>query len=261
MSDEQQSTPVDTTPATPRDATNWAPRVAGLTVDELPPGALNLNVEGRQLSGPIQGFGRMWRKRHWVRLEGADVEPAEVIRVWKLHFAEFWPAGNRFYGPITGLAPGEVAVINVAMPGMPTLSTGVMVLYADDESFTLMTPQGHIFSGWITFSSHVEDGGTVAQVEILMRASDPIFEIGMELMGHRRENTFWEQTLVNVANRFGVTSVAETHVELMDARYQWAQARNVWHNSAIRTGMYLGTAPVVRIAGRLRVRLGRRAGA
>ena len=34
------------------------------------------------------------------------------------------------------------------------LSTGVMVLYADDESFTLMTPQGHMFAGWITFSRH-----------------------------------------------------------------------------------------------------------
>jgi hypothetical protein len=40
-----------------------------------------------------------------------------------------------------------------------------MVLYADDVSFTLMTPQGHIFSGWITFSSHVEGGVTVAQTE------------------------------------------------------------------------------------------------
>ena len=34
------------------------------------------------------------------------------------------------------------------------LSTGVMVLYADEESFTLMTPQGHMFAGWITFSAH-----------------------------------------------------------------------------------------------------------
>ena len=37
------------------------------------------------------------------------------------------------------------------------LSTGVMVLYADDESFTLMTPQGHMFAGWITFSATERD--------------------------------------------------------------------------------------------------------
>ena len=50
------------------------------------------------------------------------------------------------------------------------LSTGVMVLYADEESFTLMTPQGHMFAGWITFSA-IEDGDdTVAQAQVLMRA-------------------------------------------------------------------------------------------
>jgi hypothetical protein len=27
-----------------------------------------------------------------------------------------------------------------------------MVLFADDVSFTLMTPEGHMFAGWITFS-------------------------------------------------------------------------------------------------------------
>ena len=50
------------------------------------------------------------------------------------------------------------------------LSTGVLVIYADDESFTLMTPQGHMFAGWITFSAYEEDGGTVAQAHVLMRA-------------------------------------------------------------------------------------------
>ena len=70
----------------------------------------------------------------------------------KTNFASFWPRGNHFYGPITGIAPGEVALLNIKTGGMP-LSTGVLVLYADDESFTLMTPEGHMFAGWITFSS------------------------------------------------------------------------------------------------------------
>ena len=41
----------------------------------------------------------------------------------------------------------------MTLPGKMKLSTGVMVLYADEESFTLMTPQGHMFAGWITFSA------------------------------------------------------------------------------------------------------------
>ena len=238
-----------------RDAAHWAPRVTSLSVDPLlPPGAINLNVEGRHLSGPIQGFGQMWRKQHRIRLVDAPVMPTEVIRVWKEHFGEFWPSGNRFYGPLTGLAPGEVAVINLGMPGGTTLSTGVMVLYADDESFSLMTPQGHVFSGWITFSAYEDAGSTMAQAEILMRASDPLFEIGMRLMGHRRENRFWEATLVALAARFGVQGVAETHVECIDHQLQWEYATNVRHNSAIRTGIYMGTVPVQKAVNRLRQR-------
>ena len=60
------------------------------------------------------------------------------------------------------IAPGEVAALDLGMPGGLKLSTGVLVLFADEESFTLMTPQGHMFAGWITFSSFIEDGATQA---------------------------------------------------------------------------------------------------
>jgi phytoene dehydrogenase-like protein len=73
--------------------------------------------------------------------------------------------------------------------GMP-LSTGVFVLYSDDESFTLMTPQGHVFAGWITFSAHEEIGCTVAQAQVLMRANDPIYELGLRFGGHKQEDVF-----------------------------------------------------------------------
>ncbi len=249
---DQQPLDSRTEDAASGDKAYWAKPVSSLRVTPLPDDAINLNVEGRHLSGPIQGFGRMWQKQHRIRLENADVTPIEVVTVWKEHFGEFWPRGNRFFGPLIGLKPGDVAVLNLAMPGGVRLSTGVMVLYADDESFSLMTPQGHLFSGWITFSAFEDEGSTVAQAEILMRASDPIFEVGMELMGHRRENLFWEQTLANLAARFGVEANAETHVECIDPRRQWSFASNVWQNSALRTGFYLGTAPVMRVFRRLR---------
>src|SRR5438445_4027311 len=154
----------------------------------------------------------MWQKIYRIRLKADEGEGVpsltakEIIKTWKVNFPQFWPTGNRFYGPLTGIAPGEVALLSLSMPGGIRLSTGVLVLYADEESFTLMTPQGHIFSGWITFSAHEENGITVAQAEILMRASDPFYEVGMVLFGHRLENRFWEQTLQNVAARFGVTT-------------------------------------------------------
>jgi hypothetical protein len=130
----------------------------------------------------------------------------------------------------------------------------VLVLYADDESFTLMTPEGHVFAGWITFSSYAEGDCTVAQAEILMRASDPFYEIGMVLFGHRQENRFWELTLTNLAAHFGVKATAQTTVECVDRRYQWSRVTNLWHNAAIRTGLYLVGAPFVGLSRRLRRR-------
>ncbi len=57
-----------------------------------------------------------------------------------------------------------------------------MVLYADEESFTFMTPQGHTFSGWITFSAYEEESCTVVQAQVLMRPNDPVYEFGYRLL-------------------------------------------------------------------------------
>lgn len=104
-------------PAVSRDAAFWAKDVSILRVGEVPAGAVNLNVTGRRVVGPIQGFGKMWQKTYRVRLAGPEVTPAEVIAAWKADFQSFWPTGNRFYGPLTGIAPGEVALLNLDMPG------------------------------------------------------------------------------------------------------------------------------------------------
>ena len=56
--------------AAARDAANWAKSVSRLRVSEVPEGALNINVEGRRLASPIQGFGKMWQKTYQVRLPG-----------------------------------------------------------------------------------------------------------------------------------------------------------------------------------------------
>ncbi len=240
MGDEQGGTsgPVS------RDEAYWAKSVTRLTVSNVPQGAVNINVTGKRLAGPIQGFGKMWQKTYQVRLPAERVSPTDLIAAWKLHFPDFWPAGNHFYGPLTGIAPGEVALLNVTVAGGVRLSTGVMVLYADEESFTLMTPQGHMFAGWITFSALVNDGQTVAQAQVLMRASDPVFELGLVLGGHRQENEFWAATLRALAAHFGESPEVRTDVVCVDKRRQWSRWTNIWHSSAIRTVAYTLAAPV-----------------
>src|SRR5919201_1144915 len=243
MSDETTAEEQAKQQAAARDATNWAKSVSRLNVSEVPEGAVNLNVHGRRLTSPIQGFGKMWHKTYQVRLPAERVSAPAVIAVWKQRFPDFWPEGNRFYGPLTGIEPGEVALLNMTLPGKMKLSTGVMVLYADEESFTLMTPQGHMFAGWITFSALETGGETVAQAQVLMRASDPIFELGLTLGGHRQEDRFWQQTLRALAAHFGHEAEVDTHVVCVDKRRQWSRWRNLWHSSAIRSTLYTMGAP------------------
>ncbi len=218
----------------------WAKPVDRLEVSEVPAEAINLNVAGRHLAGPLNGFGQMWQKTYKVRLSGANVAPAEVIKTWKEHFPEFWPEGSDLYVPLTGIAPGEVGVINLKAPGGMKLSTGIMVIYADDESFSFMTPEGHMFAGMITFSSHTEEGASVAQVQVLLRASDPLYEMSFRLgFGHKAEDEFWNGTLQNLAARLGVDgAIVNQSNTLVDPGMQWSAAKNIWHNAAVRTTLH-----------------------
>jgi hypothetical protein len=238
----------------PRDAAYWAKMVSRLRVSEVPDGAINLNVEGRRVTSPIQGFGKLWQKTYRVRLSGNRISPAELVSEWKSRFASFWPKGNSFYGPLTGLSPGDVAVLNLKAGGGMKLSTGVFVLYADEESFTFMTPEGHQFAAWITFSALEDDRGTIAQVQALLRTSDPIFEIAMPVM-KRMEDKFWVQTLKNLAAHFGVHDAeVERESVCVDGKRQWKMAKNVWRNSGVRSGLYLMSRPARALAKQFRRR-------
>jgi hypothetical protein len=226
-----------------RSEESWAKSVARLEVKDVPEGAVNLNVEGRRLASPIQGFGKMWQKTYQVRVPAERASATDLIATWKENFRDFWPEGNHFYGALTGIAPGDVALLNMTLPGRMRLSTGVMVLYADDESFTLMTPQGHMFAGWITFSASEVDDHTVAQAQVLMRASDPIFEMGLAMGGHRQEDRFWQHTLTALAAHFGHEGEVDTRVVCVDKKRQWSKWSNVWHSAAIRSTLYTMGAP------------------
>jgi hypothetical protein len=82
----------------------------------------------------------------------------------------------------------------------------------------------------------------VAQIQALVRASDPIYEMGCRVgVAHKSEDTFWHGTLRALAARFGVNGVVQRRTTLVDPRMQWSEASNVWHNAAVRTTLY---APV-----------------
>ena len=208
----------------PRDAGHWARYVETLEVTGAPGVAGVPNVEGRRPVSPLQGFGKMWQKTFKVRLEGTNASPAEVVETWRERFPEISGFGKGFRVPSGGLVPGAVALLGGGL-------TGVMVLYQDEESFTYMTPEGHPFSGWITFSAHPdEDGVTVAQAQLLIRANDPLYELMMAVGLNRAENMQWQSTLRRVAAHFDAPGKVETKVVCVDPKRRWRHYRNVRHN-------------------------------
>jgi hypothetical protein len=230
---------------TARDVGSWARPVDRLTTTAT--GAGTDRVTGRRVAGPIQGFGQMWQKTFTVRLHGSDLDPAELVAHWKSSFPTFWPKGARFYAPLSGITPGEVALLEVrAVPGAPlTMSTGVMVIYADEESFAFMTPEGHMLSAWITFSAYRDEDVTVAQVQALERTSDPFVELGYLFGGNRQNDRFWEETLRNLALSVGVREPrVVTSKVCVDRRRQWRYARNVRGSVVVAAAVGTVMAPV-----------------
>ncbi len=228
----------------PRDAAFWAQRVERLEVSDVPEGAANVNVQGRREVGALQGFGQLWQKTYRVRLAGIEKTPEEVVREWKEHFPEFLPLNSRFYPSMEGVAPGEVLFISATVGGMP-VHTGVRVIYADEESFTVMTPEGHPESGWNTFSAYQDDDGTtVAQIQSLARANDPIYEVGFRIVGATQQERIWTHVLKSLAAHLDVNEPVTMEKVCVDPKVQWSQVRNVWHNAGARSMLYTITAPL-----------------
>jgi hypothetical protein len=216
----------------PRDAENWAKPVETFHVEEMGEGVARGNVEGRKPMGPLQGFGQLWQKSYEVRIPGPT--PELVISTWKANFDEFWPPENKFYAPAAGIAPGEVAVI-AGGKGPAKVTTGVRVIYADDRSWSYMTPEGHPWAAIITFSAHEVDEATAARIHLLVRANDPLYEASFRIYTSKLEDKIWTHTLTRLADHFGSNEPVSTEAALIDKRRQWAEFGNIWKNSAIRT--------------------------
>jgi hypothetical protein len=101
-----------------------------------------------------------------------------------------------------------------------------------------------MLSSWITFSAYDDDGTTVAQAQALLRAADPVIEMGLRLGGHKQEDMFWIRTLQSLARHFNVEAQADARSVCVDPRIQWSQAGNIKHNAVMRSMMYTASAPV-----------------
>lgn len=217
----------------PRNADSWAKPTDEFHVGEVAEGANTGNVEGRKPTGPLQGFGPLWQKSYQVEIKGAS--PELIISTWKEHFGDFWYPSNKFYAPAGGITPGEVAVIGGGK-GPTKVTSGVRIIYADERSWSYMTPEGHPWAAIITFSAHEDgDATSVARIHLLVRANDPLYDASFKLYTSRLEDKIWTHTLTELAAHFGGAEPVTMEANLLDRRRQWSQFGNIWKNSAVRT--------------------------
>jgi anti-anti-sigma factor len=218
----------------------WAKSADRLSLTDIPPVAMNINADGRRISGPAQGFGRLWEKRYRLRLHETDLDPLQISSLWRSEFPDFWPKGNYLYSAgAASFAPGTSALLNLSLPGGLVLATGLMVIYADDTSFAFMTVEGHILSGWITFRCFRIHASTFLEVHPLFRAGDPLMELGLRLGGGAQEDRFWQETLGNLARRLGTHGDFAQQDILVDSRVQWHRLANLRHSAAIRSSLHM----------------------
>ncbi|MGA2158031.1 MAG: STAS domain-containing protein [Dehalococcoidia bacterium] len=221
---------------------HWSTRVGKLRVPAAPPQVINLNVNGRSTAGPVQGFGQLWEKTYRIDLSDTRLAPATIISTVKSKFPEFQPLENRFYPTEKGIAPGEIVLINALTPG-GLVATGVLVLYADDYTFTFITPQGHPEAGWVTFKSFEEGGRTILQIQGLARASDPVYELAFRFSGSRIQEKIWSHVLESTAKYLGSAARVEIEKKCLDSTLQWFRFFNVLQNAQILSIVHSITHP------------------
>jgi hypothetical protein len=96
---------------TKRPTDSWATPVERLNIAEIPAGALNLNVQGRPLFGPLQGFGQLWLKPYRIGLGDSTPAAQEIIATWKQIVPQLKPPQKRFYPSATGIEPNELVLM------------------------------------------------------------------------------------------------------------------------------------------------------
>ena len=234
-------------PTQPVSGERWSDPIQFVDCLHPPLEAINLNVHRRQITSPLYGFGRMWLRTYRIGLPSPGLTPAEVMAEWCASFGQFWPPGNSIYPPEGKFFPGAVCLLNLSLPFGLNLATGAVVIYMDENAFTLMTVQGHMFSGLLNFSAYREDERTFAQVSALIRPNDLIYEVSFWFgFGQKAEDKFWTQTLQNLGKHFshryagspGKIPPVEKNARLINHFIQWRHFTNIWYNAAIRSALH-----------------------
>ena len=143
-------------------------------------------------ASPIQGFGKMWQKTYQVRLPRRERLADRADRDLEAALPRVLARGQPLLRPADrhrarrgGAAQHDPAGQDEALDRRDGALRRRGVVHADDAAGAHVRRLDHV-------QRTERDGETVAQAQVLMRASDPIFEMGLTLGGHKQEDRFWD---------------------------------------------------------------------
>lgn len=110
--------------------------------------------------------------------------------------------------------------------------------YSGPDCFVFLPLRGHMFCGLIVFGAVATDDGVEAQVQVLVRPSDPMWEAAMSMGGYAQEDKSWFHTLTELARRLGATTRPRLESSVVDESRRWGEVGNVLANSAVWSGLY-----------------------
>jgi hypothetical protein len=110
---------------------------------------------------------------------------------------------------------------------------------------TVRPAAGRMFAGWITFSAGRAGEDTIIRAHLLMRANDPLYELGMTSGGRGKEDQFWAASMTALGTGLGVPDPqAETWSTCAGNHRQRRHARNIRHNAMLRSALQTVATPM-----------------
>ena len=70
-----------------------------------------------------------------------------------------------------------------------------------------------------------------------------MYELAFRVIGSREQEKIWTHVLSSLAAHFTCEQQVSLSKTCVDPRLQWRQAKNIWHNAAMRSMLYMLGAP------------------
>lgn len=199
--------------------------LAGDPSKDCPP-SLPTGADTRELQGPAEGVGPLFRRRYRARIRNATLSPGELMTRMQRDLDAFAPSEFASFQKVVG-TPDRMQVGDEYVVRMPGPWDGpVRVVEVTPSSFRLATLEDHLEAGQIEFRI-AQDGRIVFEIESWARSGDRLSDL---LFDHARISKevqlhMWTSVLERVIERSGGRRDGCLEVETRRLEQQWPAER------------------------------------